>query len=54
MIEISVLSNLIHNDKYFKKTIPYIKDEYFENNGSKKIFQIIQKFASDYNKQPNK
>lgn len=54
MIEISVLSNLIYNDKFFKKTIPYIKDEYFETNGAKKIFQIIQKFASDYNKQPNK
>jgi len=46
-----VLRNILTNDAYMRKVIPYIQPEYFEGT-HKKLFQQVAKFVSKYNKLP--
>jgi replicative DNA helicase len=43
-----ILSNLIYNDEYCKKVIPYLKEEYFGNPAEKVIFTIISEHILKY------
>ena len=47
MIEKTVLANLIFNEDYFRKVYPYIKQEYFDDNGLKKIFDTYYPCTSN-------
>jgi len=49
-IELIILRNLIYNEEYARKVIPFIKDEYFEDQNQKIIFQEISSFIQQYNK----
>ena len=49
-IELLILRNLIYNEEYARKVIPFIKDEYFEDQNQKIIFQEISSFIEKYNK----
>jgi len=49
-IEFLILRNLIYNEEYARKVIPFIKDEYFEDRNQKIIFQEILSFIQEYNK----
>ena len=49
-IEFTILRNLLYNEKYTRKVIPFIKDEYFEDNNQKIVFQEILNFINQYNK----
>ena len=49
-IEFLILRNLIYNEEYARKVIPFIKDEYFEEQKQKIIFQEISSFIQEYNK----
>ena len=49
-IELLILRNLIYNEEYARKVIPFIKDEYFEDPNQKIIFQEILSFIEKYNK----
>ena len=49
-IEFLILRNLIFNEEYARKVIPFIKDEYFEDPNQKIIFQEILSFIEKYNK----
>ena len=49
-IELLILRNLIYNEEYTRKVIPFIKDEYFEEQNQKIIFQEISSFIQEYNK----
>ena len=49
-IEFLILRNLIYNEEYARKVIPFIKDEYFEEQKQKIIFQEISSFIEKYNK----
>ena len=53
-IERTALKNLIHNEEYTRKVLPFLKADYFENRSEKIIFTEIQKFISQYNKTPTK
>ena len=53
-IEFLVLNNLINNEEYLRKTIPFLKDEYFEDYNQKIVFQEIAKFVDEYNDVPTK
>jgi len=53
-IEIIILKNLIHNETYFRKVLPFIKSEYFEDQNQKVVFEEILKFAQEYNQLPTK
>ena len=52
-IERTTLSNLIHNEEYSRKVLPFIKPEYFDVREERIIFDEIQKFVDKYNKIPN-
>jgi len=48
-VELLILRNLLHNEEYVRKVIPFIKSEYFEDQNQKVIFEEILKFVQTYN-----
>jgi archaellum biogenesis ATPase FlaH len=53
-IEKTILSNLLFNEEYTRKVLPFIKDEYFRDNNEKLTFNLIQGYISKYNALPSK
>jgi len=53
-IERTALKNLIYNEEYTRKVIPFLKPDYFENRAERHLFEEIQKFVIAYNKNPTK
>ena len=53
-VEFLILRNLLHNEEYLRKVIPFIKPEYFEDNHQKIIFEEIQNFVEKYNQVASK
>jgi len=53
-IEESILRNLLHNEEYYRKVVPFLKAEYFENYHEKIIYEEIADFAAKYDKVPTK
>jgi len=47
-VEFLVLRNLLHNEQYVRKVIPFIKSEYFEDSNQKVIFEEILKNTEKY------
>lgn len=54
MIENVILSNLIYNEKYARKALPFLKSEYFHDRTYKHIFDTISAFITKYNSMPSK
>ena len=53
-IETTILKNLIHNDEYSRKVLPFITKEYFEDYNEKVIFEEVSNFIIKYNNLPTK
>ncbi len=53
MLEQTILSNLIFNEDYCKKVYPFIKEEYFDDNSYKKIFNTFSSYINKYNGSPS-
>jgi replicative DNA helicase len=53
-LETLILNNLLKDEEYLRKVIPFLKDEYFLDVTEKKIFQIINSFVGEYNTSPTK
>jgi replicative DNA helicase len=53
-VEVLILRNLLYNEKYLRKVVPFIKAEYFEDINQKIIFEEITKFVSEYNQPATK
>ena len=53
-VETTILTNLIFNDDYSRKVLPFINKEYFENHHEKIIFEETEKFIVQYNNLPTK
>ena len=51
-LEVIVLKNLVYNEKYCRKVLPFIKPEYFEVHEEKIIFDEINKYVQEYQTQP--
>ena len=49
-IERTILSNLLHNEDYLRKVIPFIKADYFEEKKERIIYEEISDFISKYDK----
>ena len=49
-LELTILKNLIHNDDYARKVIPFIKLEYFDVRAEMVLCQEIVEFIAKYNK----
>jgi replicative DNA helicase len=48
-VEFLILRNLLYNETYLRKVIPFIKSEYFEDLNQKIVFEEILKFIQQYN-----
>ena len=53
-VEFLILRNLLHNEEYVRKVIPFIKSEYFEDQNQKIVFEEILKFVQEYNQPATK
>jgi len=51
-IEQTILRNLIHNEEFCRKVLPFVKQEYFSDNSEKIIFQEVTNFLLKYNALP--
>ena len=47
-IETTVLRNLVFNEEYSRKVIPFIQPDYFEQRSEKVIFEEITQFIVKY------
>jgi replicative DNA helicase len=54
MIEKTILSNLIYNDEFTRKALPFLEPEYFTDIVVRKIYNIINDFHLKYNQCPTK
>ena len=48
-VETLILDNLIYDENYFRKALPFVKEEYFEDGGCKILCTQIQEYAEKYN-----
>ena len=51
-IETTILSNLVYNEEYTRKVIPFLKEDYFQDGVEKIIFQTIWAYAEKYKSNP--
>ena len=52
MIERTILENLIRNEQYVRKVLPFIKKEYYTDRHERVLFEEISKFVQRYNNLP--
>lgn len=48
-LEQTILKNLIYNEEYLRKVLPFVREEYFSDNVEKVIFDEIKSFTQTYN-----
>jgi len=53
-IEQVILQNLVTDDAYMRKVIPFLKRDYFLENNDRLIFDRVKTFIDEYNTPPNK
>jgi replicative DNA helicase len=53
-IEQSILRNLLCNEEYYRKVVPFLKADYFQEIDDRVIFEEIQDFSVKYDKTPTK
>jgi len=51
-VERTILQNLILNEEYSRKVLPFIKEEYFQDSTEKIIFSAILEYADKYKSLP--
>jgi len=52
-LEQTILKNLIYNDEYTRKVLPFLKPEYFSENSDRKVYKAVNQFVQDYNVPPS-
>ena len=50
-IEVTILQNLIYDEEYSRKVIPFIEPDYFQEQGQKLVFEEVVQFISKYDTQ---
>jgi replicative DNA helicase len=53
-VEILILRNLLFNEEYLRKVVPFIKAEYFEDPHQKIVFEEVLNFVQEYNEPATK
>lgn len=51
-LETTILKNLIHNEDYMRKVLPFLKAEYFTEEHERTVYNQIHQFIEKYNKPP--
>ena len=54
MIEITILRELVRNDIFFRKVLPFLKEDYFADRDMKIIFTTISAYMQQYNSKPTR
>jgi replicative DNA helicase len=52
-LEQTILKNLVYNEEYLRKVLPFLKEEYFTDRTDKTIFNEISSFVQTYNNTPS-
>jgi replicative DNA helicase len=52
-LEQTILKNLIYNENYMRKVLPFLKEEYFSSKTEKNLYKEIFTFVEKYNNTPN-
>jgi archaellum biogenesis ATPase FlaH len=53
-VEKLIFNNLVYNEDYGRKTIPFLKQEYFHDVADRAVFSIISDYVDRYNSFPSK
>jgi archaellum biogenesis ATPase FlaH len=53
-VETTIIGNLIFNEDFSRKVLPFVKKDYFENFHEKVIFEEVSDFIVKYNSMPTK
>ena len=53
-VPLTILNNLIHDEEYTRKVIPFIEEDYFEERSDKVVFEEIHAFLKTYDSLPTK
>lgn len=51
-LETTILKNLVHNEPYMRKVVPFLKSDYFTDTTDKTAYDLISGFIVKYNKCP--
>jgi hypothetical protein len=54
MIEVTILRELVRNDIFFRKVLPFLKEDYFADRDMKIIFTTISAYMQQYNSKPTR
>ena len=53
-IETTILGNLLINEEYTRKVLPFLKNDYFTSNAEKIVYGTVNDFVIKYNSLPTK
>ncbi len=53
-VEFLILRNLLYNEEYVRKVIPFLKADYFEDSNQRIVFEEILSFVTEYNQPATK
>ena len=53
-LERAIFNNLLNNELYARKTIPFLKSDYFHNRNDKVVYELIDHYIMKYNATPTK
>ena len=53
-VELLVIKNLLLEEEYVRKAMPFIKSEYFSDTTGRKLFDVLSKYFVDYSAIPTK
>jgi len=53
-LEQKILKHLLVDEEYTRKTLPFIKSEYFQESSEKLLFEEIRNYVNKYNAMPTK
>ena len=53
-VPLTILSNLLYDEVYARKVLPFIRDEYFEERTDRVVFQQIAEYIKSYDGLPTK
>lgn len=54
MLEKQILARLIHDEEFLRKTLPFLKEEYFNNRIDRIVYTFISEYVKKYNNCPSK
>jgi len=52
-LELLILNQLLKDEDYLRRVIPFLKDEYFTDWSERKVFQHVKTFVEQYNVSPS-